>query len=84
MIITRKCEVPEMLDDYIQVIIPNDYRLDSDQVDGKPIRRDGVIVGKMEWASNDYIYGVLYNGKALFGGDLSKAEFTYDVEVERK
>ena len=26
----------------------------------------------------------IYSGKALFGGDLSKAEFTYDVEVERK
>lgn len=84
MIITRKCGVPEMVRPYIEVIFPNEYNLDKEQVVGQPIKRDGVIVGTMTHADGKYIYGLINSGFALFSGDLIKAEFTYEVEVERK
>ena len=84
MIIERKCEVPEMVRPYIEVIFPNEYNLDKSQVVSLPIKRDGVIVGTMTHADEKYIYGLINSGFALFNGDLSKAEFTYYVEVERK
>ena len=82
MIISRNCKRPELLKDYIEVILENEYNLESDQIKDLPIKRDGIVIGKLEWADKDYMYGVVFSGPSLFCH--TDSNFTYDVEVERK
>ena len=82
MIIARKCDVPEMVHDYIPVVIPNDFKVNNDQVKDQFIKCDGIIIGKVVCVDEDYIYGYVYSPKYICGEYVGK-QFTYDVEVYR-
>lgn len=54
-------------EDFVNVTMPNTYLLTTEQVINKPIRNEnGVQIGKLTDADEDFIYGIVYNVSNLY------------------
>ena len=56
-----------IIEKFVNVSIPNNYHLSTEQVKDKPIRNDkGIQIGKLTDADQDYIYGIVYSVASLY------------------
>ena len=57
-----------IIEKFVNISIPNNYHLSTEQVKDKPIRNDkGIQIGKLTDADEDYIYGLIYSVASLYG-----------------
>ena len=71
-----------IIEKFVNVSIPNNYHLSTEQVKDKPIRNGkGIQIGKLTDADEDCIYGTVYSVASLYGYQPPK---TVEICIEKE
>lgn len=69
-------------EEFVNVMMPNRYKLTTDRVANKPINNEkGIQIGKLMNADEDYIYGIVYLISELFKDSKTA---TCEINLEAK